>query len=87
MELVFVRKEGDNFLPAEYGGADVGVGGEQYPVKKVGSRYLVNVPDRLGWLLESHGWISTGMATSEMVEVAAQQAFRDNAADKAAAKK
>jgi hypothetical protein len=75
MELVYRHPEGH-----EYGGPDVGVGGEQYPVIKEGSRQLIRgVPNHLAPLLEPHCWIPTGTANADMVEQAAQEALRAKA--------
>lgn len=64
----------------EYGGIDVGIGGERYTVIKEGSRQLVRgVPNHLAPLLGPHSWIPTGVATADLVEQAAQEAFRAKA--------
>ena len=75
MELVYRNLEGK-----EYGGIDVGVGGERYTVIKEGSRQLLRgIPNNVAPLLESHNWIPTGVATADLVEQAAQEALRAKA--------
>lgn len=81
MELVYVhRNEKGEPDGKEYGGIDVGVGGERYTVIKEGSRQLVRgIPNNVAHLLEAHSWISTGIANADVVEQAAQEALRAQA--------
>lgn len=56
MELVYTLNGG------EYGGKDLSVGGETYPVKRIGTRSLVYIPGNMAPLLKDHGFVPTGIA-------------------------
>ena len=71
MELVFRHPEGK-----EYGGVDVGVGGDRYEVAKEGSRQIIRgVPNSIAHLLEPHHWYPSGVVNADIVEVAAREAM------------
>ena len=94
MELVYVHPEGK-----KYSGIDVSIGGETYNVITEGSRQLLRgVPEitssgKTPVEMPRHFWIPSGIASADMVEQAAQEAFRaqskarlaQEAAEKAAA--
>lgn len=94
MELVYVKKHrrddgGFDIEPAVYGGIDLSVGGNTYPVKREGTRSIVNVPDTEAHHLHSDGHGHSFMAVPAMhdaiVNSAAQKAMADRAAELVAA--
>jgi hypothetical protein len=67
---------------AEYGGKDVGVGGERYEVRKEGSRCVVDVPAAGAVELIKLGFMPTGAADKQNVEAAARHALAAIEADR-----
>ncbi len=67
-----------------YSGADVGVGGKQYPVERAGRGVYVNVPDGAGHLLFEHGFHKVDAVDIDSI---ARQAIKAKAAEDGGKKK
>jgi hypothetical protein len=83
VRLVYVRNTAEGHIAlAEYGGIDVGVGGERYVVRKEGSRSVVDVPPAGAVELIKLGFMPSGAADKQKIEAAAQRALAANEADR-----